>query len=90
VKNLKIILTFVSVIIFLGCSKDDDNIPFFYDAIAISTNETQCQDLKENETREESFTFFVGLENSYIFRFWQGKDEQGNNIFLNKEVKVIE
>jgi len=141
VKNLKIILTFVSVVIFLGCSKDDDNIPFFYDAIAISdvvipdeftrgetveiivsylkpstchsfsgfdyggvgnertvavinvvidTNETQCQDLKENETREESFTFFVGLENSYIFRFWQGKDEQGNNIFLNKEVKVIE
>ncbi len=138
---LKIVLTFLLVTIFSGCLDDDDNIPFFYDAVAIeevtipdqftrgetyeisvsyfspstchsfsgfdyggfgnertvavinvviNDNTTTCEDLQQTDLREESFTFLAGRESSYVFRFWQGRDDQGNNRFLTIEVPVVE
>jgi len=51
---------------------------------------TVCENLRESDLRSESFTFMVGLQNTYIFKFWQGKDAEGNNIFLTKEINVVE
>ncbi len=59
--------------------------------VAISViidNGTTCQDPDIIGLTEESFTFFVGNEDSYVFRFWQGRDDQGNNQFLTIEVPV--
>ncbi|AXT61714.1 hypothetical protein D1816_15570 [Aquimarina sp. AD10] len=47
-----------------------------------------CEDIEPETLVEESFDFLVGLESSYIFRFWQGKDDEGNNQFLVIEVPV--
>lgn len=35
-----------------------------------------------------TFNFYVTSNGSYIFKFYQGKDDQGNNIFLEYEVPV--
>jgi hypothetical protein len=37
---------------------------------------------------EYSFNFQVTSTKPYIFKFWQGKDTEGNNIFLEIEVPV--
>lgn len=140
-RKVKIILTFFLATIFSGCLNDDDNIPFFYDGVAIeevtipdqftrgetyeitvsyfrpstchsfsgfdydgfgnertvavinvviNDDTTTCEDLQNTDLKEESFTFFVGGEDSYVFRFWQGRDDQGNNQFLTIEVPVME
>ncbi|KAA1247653.1 hypothetical protein [Aquimarina sp. RZ0] len=49
-----------------------------------------CQDLEQNDMVETSLNFLVGSEDSYIFRFWQGRDDQGENQFLTIEVPVVE
>ena len=38
--------------------------------------------------RSYTFNFYVTSNGSYIFKFYQGKDDQGNNIFLQYEVPV--
>ncbi|WP_128755199.1 hypothetical protein [Aquimarina sediminis] len=48
-----------------------------------------CTDLETTDLVEVSFDFFVGQEDSYVFRFWQGKNENGDNQFLIVEVPVI-
>ncbi len=58
--------------------------------VVINDHDTTCEDLEETDLIEESLTFFVGQEGSYIFRFWQGRDDQGNNQFLTIEVPVVE
>jgi hypothetical protein len=35
-----------------------------------------------------SFNFLVTSNGSYIFKFYQGKDDQGNSIFLEYEIPV--
>ena len=47
-----------------------------------------CETLTENNLVECSFNFLVTSNGSYIFKFYQGQDEQGNNIFLQYEVPV--
>lgn len=47
-----------------------------------------CESLTEDNLAECSFNFLVTSNGSYIFKFYQGKDEQGNNIFLQYEVPV--
>ncbi|WP_333876315.1 hypothetical protein [Flavobacterium sp.] len=47
-----------------------------------------CEELTENNLVECSFNFLVTSNGSYIFKFYQGQDEQGNNIFLQYEVPV--
>ncbi|OED44864.1 hypothetical protein AB832_01765 [Flavobacteriaceae bacterium (ex Bugula neritina AB1)] len=49
-----------------------------------------CEDLQKTDLIDSSFNFIVGSEDSYVFRFWQGRDDQGENLFLTKEVPVVE
>ncbi|TBX71278.1 hypothetical protein EZL74_01865 [Flavobacterium silvisoli] len=46
-----------------------------------------CQTLTNNEV-EYSFNFQATSTNPYIFKFWKGKDADGNNVFLEVEVPV--
>ena len=41
-----------------------------------------------NETGQYTFNFYVTSNGSYIFRFYQGKDDNGENIFVEYEVPV--
>lgn len=49
-----------------------------------------CNDLDPTDLLEVSFDFNVGTEESYIFKFWQGRNEQGENQFLEIEVPVVD
>ncbi|MDP5158482.1 MAG: hypothetical protein NWQ07_07900 [Flaviramulus sp.] len=44
----------------------------------------------ENVLVEATFNFNVTSNGSYIFKFWQGEDENGDPIYLTIEVPVIE
>ena len=60
--------------------------------IAVETAVEQrndCQDLSiTNGASEYTFNFYVTSNGSYIFKFYNGKDDQGNNIYLQYEVPV--
>lgn len=44
----------------------------------------------EDDLVEATFNFIVTSNGSYIFKFWQGDDSQGEPIYLTIEVPVIE
>ncbi|WP_100613745.1 hypothetical protein [Confluentibacter citreus] len=46
-----------------------------------------CEDL-DNELVEATFNFQVTSNGSYIFKFWQGEDDNGENQYLIIEVPV--
>lgn len=46
-----------------------------------------CEDL-EDELVEATFNFHVTSNGSYIFKFWQGEDNNGDNQYLTIEVPV--
>ncbi|MDO7137187.1 MULTISPECIES: hypothetical protein [Algibacter] len=48
-----------------------------------------CETL-ENELVENTFNFIVTSNGSYIFKFWQGEDADGENQYLTIEVPVVE
>lgn len=55
-------------------------------AIAIRND---CQDLNaENSLKSYTFNFYVTSNGSYIFKFYQGKNSEGNSIFLEYEIPV--
>lgn len=41
-------------------------------------------------TEEVSFNFVVTSTGTYVFRFWQGEDENGNDLYYIVEVPVVE
>lgn len=48
-----------------------------------------CQDLSvANSSKTYTFNFYVTSIGSYIFKFYQGKDDQGYSVFLEYEVPV--
>jgi hypothetical protein len=47
-----------------------------------------CQELVEENLVECYFNFLVTSNGSYLFKFYQGQDDQGNNIFLEYEIPV--
>ncbi|HRE76532.1 MAG TPA: hypothetical protein PLL09_01775 [Flavobacterium sp.] len=53
-------------------------------------NENSCLPFDENEDnlREVSLDFKVINTDTYLFKFYKGKDEEGNNIFEEVEVPV--
>ncbi|MCF7559650.1 hypothetical protein L3X39_03300 [Sabulilitoribacter multivorans] len=51
--------------------------------------DNSCSTL-ENELVEATFNFIVTSNGSYIFKFWQGEDSQGEPIYLIIEVPVID
>ncbi len=44
----------------------------------------------ENELVEVSFNFMVTSNGTYVFRFWQGEDENGNDMYYIVEVPVVD
>lgn len=48
-----------------------------------------CEDLEE-ELTEASFNFVVTSNGSYIFKFWQGENDEGEDVYLTIEVPVTE
>jgi len=61
--------------------------------IAIQTvvfkNNKDCTNYDETENFEEILNFKPTNNGSYIFKFWQGKDSAGQDIFLEYEIPVI-
>lgn len=51
--------------------------------------EDDCETL-ENELVENTFNFIVTGNGSYIFKFWQGEDADGEDQYLTIEVPVVE
>jgi hypothetical protein len=46
--------------------------------------------LQDAPLSETTFNFKVTSNGSYIFKFWQGQNQQGENVFLEIEVPVLE
>ncbi len=42
------------------------------------------------ETVEATFNFMVTSNGTYVFKFWQGEDESGNDLYYIVEVPVVE
>lgn len=42
----------------------------------------------QNILIEETFNFHVTNTGNYVFKFWNGKDSDGNNIFLEFDIPV--
>lgn len=47
-----------------------------------------CEDSVENNTAHHDLNFLVERGDYYIFNFWQGVDEEGEPVYLTKEVPV--
>ncbi|XMO87844.1 hypothetical protein AAFN75_06030 [Algibacter sp. AS12] len=52
-------------------------------------DENNCETF-ENEEVEATFNFKVTGNGSYIFKFWQGEDADGETQYLTIEVPVVE
>ena len=57
------------------------------ESIVIENND--CVELTD-EVKEATLNFYVTNNGSYIFKFWQGKDENGEDLFLEYEIPVKE
>lgn len=70
--------------------QSDVNNEFSISILNSVIEQDYCVNIDENNLVEVSFHFFVGSEDSYVFRFWQGRDDQGENQFLIREVPVVD
>lgn len=50
-------------------------------------NASNCENL-DNVTASENFEFVVEREDYYVFKIFEGLDEEGNEVYLTKEVMV--
>ena len=48
-----------------------------------------CETL-DDVTEDATFNFIVTSNGSYIFKFWQGEDANGDDLYLTIEVPVID
>jgi hypothetical protein len=53
----------------------------------IVENRNNCSEI-QNVLVEETFNFYVTNTGNYIFKFWTGKDADGNNTFLEYDIPV--
>lgn len=53
---------------------------------SVLTDEENCTDLAEETTT--SFSFSVRFTGTYLFRFWTGEDENGQQQYIEVEVPV--
>lgn len=73
---------------FSNISYDSDGSEFTF-GVVTSFDPTAFGCLEEeNLTAVERFNFVVERNDFYIFRFWQGTDENEDPIFLTKEIPV--
>jgi len=58
--------------------------------VITSNGNIVCENLT-NELEEKSFNFVVNQNGgNYVFKFWQGEDENGEDIYLVFEVPVVQ
>ncbi len=70
---------------------------FYYDknlnirtvAVQCIVAEKNCNDLVD-DIQEETLNFYVTNNGTYIFKFWQGLDENGEDVFLEYEIPVLD
>lgn len=70
---------------------------FYYDknlnertiAVQSIVTENNCIEL-ENQLNEAALNFYVTNNGTYKFKFWQGKNENGDDIYLEYEIPVID
>ena len=55
---------------------------------SVYTN-NDCLPLIDEEV-EATFNFMVNNNGTYVFKFWQGEDENGNDLYYIVEVPVVE
>jgi len=56
----------------------------------LNSNENSICDTFTDELVERSFNFVVNQNGGiYVFKFWQGEDENGEDIFLVFEVPIV-
>ncbi|RLD30135.1 MAG: hypothetical protein DRI75_01110 [Bacteroidetes bacterium] len=59
--------------------------------IVLNANENNICESLTNTLEEKSFNFVVNnIEGTYVFKFWQGEDENGQDIYLVYEVPVTQ
>lgn len=58
--------------------------------IQAAVNLSQNCSIEKPELSEVSFNFIASEKGTYIFKFYQGKDAEGKDLFENKEVAVVE
>lgn len=71
---------------------------FYYDSelnqrtVAVVTSVYQNNDclVLIDEEVEATFNFMVNSNGAYVFKFWQGEDENGNDLYYIVEVPVVE
>lgn len=70
---------------------------FFYNSelnqrtVAVINTVYPENDCTQSATLEEvSFNFMVNSNGTYVFRFWQGEDENGNDLYYIVEIPVVE
>lgn len=71
---------------------------FYYESelnqrtVAIVTTVYQNNDCLPliDEQVEATFNFMVNSNGTYVFKFWQGEDENGNDLYYIVEVPVVE
>ena len=52
-------------------------------------NRNDCQDLSAADAVDSyTFNFYVTSNGSYIFKFYQGKDDTGTDVYLQYEIPV--
>jgi len=53
-------------------------------------NENDCSPIAEDSALlEAKFDFFVNSNGSYLFKFYTGEDEEGENTFIEYEIPVV-
>ena len=57
--------------------------------ITIVYEDNNCETL-DTTTEDATFNFIVTSNGSYIFKFWQGEDANGEDQYLTIEVPVVE
>ncbi len=55
--------------------------------ITIVYDKDTCENL-EDDLVDATFEFLVTSTNTYTFKFWQGEDEDGDDVYLTIEVPV--
>lgn len=66
----------------------DENTAYFGILTAFTERSSQCTPM-ELEPKEASFKFTPTRNDFYIFKFWQGEDEDGNAVYITKEIPVV-
>lgn len=67
----------------------DQNTHLFAIVTTFSPDDPACSDLP-GETEEFTWKFTVNQRDLHTFKFWTGIDEDGQSIFITKEIEVLE